>query len=436
MSATHHRPDRRHRQRGGASVVVSIAIFLALTLVVGYTGRHVLLEHHLSVNHWHATRSAETAAAGLEWTLAMLNNPSPIGSDCLPSDTLATRSFRDRLLNYDAALRQHLPATRLAGTQRVVLDVACRHVGDRWACHCPIDGPARPPAAGDEDPHPGFIAHLEPAGPDGSVRLAVTGCASAANACDARGGDAHSPPAAAHVDVALFPGLVARPPAPLMARGSIDTGGSAVVLQNGDASSGAAVAVAGGRAHLPNARIRTAPGASGALAVRAGVSALADADATAWFVRHFGVPPVEWARQPAVKPVDCGSDCSAALPTAIADGAAGDNATSPILWVDGDLALSGPLQLGTPARPVVIVVRGQARLDGGIAIHGVLHADAIVWRGIPPEGAQVDGALLSAGDLQIDGPLAVRYDRRLLEHLQHRSGSFVRVPGSWSDQQP
>jgi hypothetical protein len=47
--------------------------------------------------------------------------------------------------------------------------------------------------------------------------------------------------------------------------------------------------------------------------------------------------------------------------------------------------------------------------------------------------ARLSGALVSEGAVRISGPVDLRYESAVMDLLSNATGSFVRVPGSWSD---
>jgi hypothetical protein len=80
----------------------------------------------------------------------------------------------------------------------------------------------------------------------------------------------------------------------------------------------------------------------------------------------------------------------------------------------------------------VIIASGAARLNGAIALHGVIYAAALHWDGTSG-GAFVRGAALSETDYQGNGTPEFFYDTAVLTTLKGNSGSFARVSGSWRD---
>ncbi len=262
---------------------------------------------------------------------------------------------------------RHLDTSVPALTPRA-LQPACLHGPNGWSCACPADAAADlGPATG---PDAGAAFGLRwTAGPQpGVLRVAAIGCSHWAGECRP-GGGGRDPATARHEALfALQPALPVPP--------------------------------------------------SAALTVRS-----AGIEAHDFFVGFFGLSPSAWKRQPAVHRLDCQSDCSAALAAAAARGIT-------LVSIPGDLLLQGPMTLGTPQRPMLVVAEGAIRLQGSVVLQGVLYGNGIAWSA---PAAVVRGALISEGTAAGDSSLDLQLDVAVLEALRTRQGSFVRLPGSWRD---
>lgn len=142
-----------------------------------------------------------------------------------------------------------------------------------------------------------------------------------------------------------------------------------------------------------------------------------------FFVRHFGLSKAQWLRQAAVHHLACEGDCGDALAVLASQGVT-------LIALPGDLLLRGPLALGTPEQPMLIVAAGQVQLQGAVQLHGVIHAARLGWAA---PAATIRGVMLSEGTATGDTSLDLARDAAVLEALQTRQGSFVRLPGSWRD---
>ena len=413
------------RQRGVAALIVTLALFFAMVLVAVFVNRNLLVEQHSARNHERATQAFEAAEAGLEWALAQLNNPQKLGSDCLVSAAADASSFRTRHLQTDTRTGRITPiAWTDAGVSRS-LRASCMHDGDSWACSCPNGTAPSLPTASGPAATPGFSVEFAGTERPGVVRIVSTGCSRAENLCAIDDDARNNANARIEVMVALLPALRTPPAAALTVRGTVATA-AAFGAHNADPESGIAIH-AGGTIAAPAARLTAPAGTGSGEALLSNDAGLAERTPARFFASHFGIGKTDWSMQPAATRIDCRVDCAATLLRAIESAG-----MSSLFWVDGDLALDGPVSIGTLEQPVTLIVSGTARLAGAVQFHGVLHAGAVSWN-TPAAGALLRGALLSEGDYDGDGTPALVYDRGVLMTLQHASGSFVRVGGSWRD---
>lgn len=213
-----------------------------------------------------------------------------------------------------------------------------------------------------------FAASFQPTAQAGQLRLIATGCTQFGGECHPTGAGREGAMAQHQALVALQPALPAPPAAALTVRPSSD-----------------------------------AP--------------------EPFFASLFGMSKALWTRQPAVRQIDCHGDCGAAIAVAIEQGAT-------LLALPGELTLRGPLALGTPERPVLVVANGALQMQGAVRLHGVAYAASLSWIG---PAAVVRGALISEGAAAGDASLDLQRDADVLETLRTRQGSFVRLPGSWRD---
>jgi Tfp pilus assembly protein PilX len=349
-----------HSQRGGAALIVTLMLFLALSLAALALNRHLVFEQRSAANQARATQAFEAAEAGLEWAQAQLNDPERIGADCKPSSDTTATSFRQRYLSIDRVTGAVTPSAVRA---------SCVRTAAGWSCSCPASGPVVLTAPAGNALAPVFSVRFEPGPRAGTMHLVSNGCTALAGACAP--GSAGTPDAAAHTEatLTLFAGLRTPPAAALTSR---------------------------------NAPTHTSD---------------------QFFATIFGVDKATWQNQPTVSRVACSTDCGGAIADAIAAGHA-------LIWIDGDLALTGPLTLGSTAQPIVIVANGTARLDGPVTIVGAVYAAALALTGT---SATVQGAVLNEGLYAGPASPDFRLDPAVLAILAHQTGSFVRVSGSWRD---
>ncbi len=391
-------------QRGAATVGVTLALVGALLVAVLYAHRGGLLESRMAANQVRAGVAFEAAEAGIEWALAKLNEPARLDAACR-ADATASASLR---------------ALAASGMRP-----ACVRHGAGWTCRCSADAAAMLPTPDDDADRPGFALRVLPGARPGLATVVAVGCAEATAACLA---DAGSGGARAHIElgIALLPALATEPAAMLTARGAIATGAAAVDLYDADPSSPGIAMHAGGTLAAAGARFGGPAGSSSADRLAGLDTQLSALDAERLFAAHFGMSKAGWRDQPLARRLRCTtpSDCGTELAAVI-----GSEVDAPLVWIDGDAELAGPLALGRPDRPVALVVTGQLQLRGAVTLHGLAWAGAIGWR---DGGTTVHGALVSETDLAGDGAATFVRDPAVLARLRG-TGSWVKLPGGWRD---
>ena len=434
MSTLHANPapsrtgSTAHRERGAAALVVTMLLFFAMVLVAVFVNRNLVFEQRSSANQYRATQAFEAAEAGLEWALAQLNGTGAIGDDCLPSGAAAGgTSFRTRHLRADVARATFTPVTWLNAGTPTALQPSCVRGAAGWSCSCPAQGVAQLAAPSGAAPAPAFLLQFQAGPKPGTVRVVSTGCTRLAGACAPASGTNADGVARVQVDLGLLGALRSAPVATLTAHGAVNAGSAAVGLHNTDPATGIAVQ-AGGTINAAQARVTAPAGSSLGASLAGNDTSLSNLPVERFFGSYFGLDKARWRAQPTVAQIDCRSPCAAALQAAVA-AAAGPA----MLWVEGDVALAGPLTLGTPQAPVVIVVNGAVQLDGGVAINGLLYATALAWTGPAGQGAVLHGAAILEADYSGDGAPELVYDPQVLAALKGATGSFARVSGSWRD---
>ncbi|WP_157597641.1 MULTISPECIES: hypothetical protein [unclassified Rhizobacter] len=392
-------------QRGITALAVVLAVAVALALTAAYASRVAWLELVASGNRVRAVQAAEAAESGLAWALARLNDDHPVDIACRPATS--GPSFRER---YQGAAA--MPSCMLGD--------------DGWSCRCP------PVGASIEGTEAGtarqaFALRLGTAA-SAVATIESIGCSGPLAACllpPGRGVPAGLHSARAWVDVARIPAIDVRPVAAITVRGALRLRGGPTVAHHGIGSGG--LTLHGGAGVDPgDAALIGPPGAPPLSTIVAGDTALAGLDAAQFFASAFRMNVPAWRAQPAARQLACVSPCD----QAIAQRLAAQGAPS-LLWLDGGLHLDAATELGSPDRPVLLVVDGPVHLRGPVRIHGVLYLRTADWR--DDAGADIHGALLAENDLLLSGPTRIEHDGRIVERLQGCCGTYARTPGSWRD---
>nr|HET7859041.1 hypothetical protein [Caldimonas sp.] len=420
-------PDRL-RQRGAAALFVVVMLCFSMVLVVALAQRNLVVEEQRSANELRSRTAFAAADAGHEWALARINDPTPIGATCLPSNDAAATSFRSRLLRIDPASGAVAPTTWTDAGTAVALQAACIRGSAGWTCSCPASGRPVLPAAEGSALAPAFFVELVASSRPGVVGVTAVGCTKTAVATGCAAADASGREATARVESAwaLLPALRSQPVAALTVGGDLDVGAAALGIANVDAASGGLVVDAGGRIVATGLRLAAPPGAPLGGSIASGDDELRALGFERLFARHFGMPPRVWAAQPAARHLVCAGDCTAAIVAAVDGGAR-------LVFVDGDAALATPAVIGSADDPIALVASGALTITGNVAVHGIVQSASLDWRDGEAGLAFVHGALVVAGDARGNAAADVVRDAAILDRLAHASGSFVRVNGSWKD---
>ena len=427
-----HRLAQRDRQHGLATLVFTLMLVSLMLLAALFVNRHLLIEQRSAANQFRAVQAFEAAEAGLEWATAQLNNPQPLGPDCLVSTSRSATTFRDRQFRIDASSGQIVvppPASPLQPTR-----AACVRSGDAgWSCACPLDsldprdprGSLTPPAGTATAPM--FAVDITPGTRPGVVQLRSVGCTAPAGCFGDRLGTAEAAASVA-VSLRLVPALRAAPAAAVTARGAIEFETGTRPLTSMALPAGFIAHAGGAIRHDGGAIAATSGDTLGQARFVEYDETLAATPPPQLFATIFGIGKWHWQQQPAATRIDCRGDCTRALRRLLES-----PAPPALLWIDGDVALDGPLAIGSPQRPVVLVSTGALSLRGAVQAHGVLYAASVAWHDAGAPGALLRGAIVSESTFVSDtmAPLAV--DTAVLATLRRTSGSFVRIAGSWRD---
>jgi hypothetical protein len=416
-------------QRGAASLIVVSLLFFIVALVAAYTNRNLVFEQRTAANQYRSSQAMEAAEAGVEWALSMLNI-GRIDAACLPSATVTDTSFRQRYLQIDPDTGMVTPLGPLTPAPENASTVwaSCVQTGAGWDCDCPSAGsPSLTPPVGTEV-HPAFRVRFVtvPTKP-GVVRLQVNGCTRLDDACldfpaQAVAGDSRVTVTAL---LALRGALAAPPVAAITVRNALNANNQPLGAFNADSrTAGLALLTGGALTNGGNVRTAGSPGTPPDLARSVNdATFLAELPSSRrLFTSTFAMEADTYLKQPATLALTC-SPCNA-------DDLRNALARNPgrMVWVNADLDLDTGI-VGSAAEPAMIVVTGALTLDA--EVHGVVFGatDNFAVSG----SGQLYGALIAQQDMNSTATFDVVYDPDVLARLRWQTGSFVRVPGGWSD---
>lgn len=463
---------RVKQDRGAASLIVVMVLFFVMALAAAYSSRSLVFEQRTSANQYRSTQALEAAEAGVEWAVSMLNG-GRIGTDCRTASAAANdTSFRQRYLSVAAngTLTPILDPTQPTSlpTRDRALNAACVFNGTTWTCSCPKDtNPTVVTPAGDSV-FPAFQVRmsihdtnnptLQVITQPGVVVVESNGCTRADPACLGFPGAPVELEGRAtiYAMVALKPALPVQPAAALTVRDHV-LGGTLLQLQlvNTDREAGGITVQAGGSIDAARLKLQSIPGSPGTaliandrrldatspISIQRGVRRLvSDPPAplnspNRVFASVLGTTPLTYSLQPAALTISCPpGNCRQTLTDLV-------NANpGRIIWVEGDINLDSGGQIGnvpTPTDPpestgpAMIVATGSLvkSTASPVVINGFVYTSQGAWTGNP----DIQGAAFVENSLAATAGGTIVFNRDVVQHLLHRSGSFVRVPGGWRD---
>lgn len=425
-------PSSPRRERGAATLVVVMVLFLVMALLAAYANRSLLFEQRISGNFFRASASLEASEAGIEWTLAQLNGTA-VDNACKPVAEGGQR-FADRYLTIDPADRR---MTSISKDQFGIVDCARDVATDAWLCRCPAATAAhsaRPAIVGGEQ-SPSFGVHIEGGPRSGTLNLGVTGCTSnALEECIEKNAAAdRSKEQVSRNFLQAMIGLVSAvrspPNTPLVVRGNVGSTGTGLGLHNTDARSNGMLAALGGSwTGMVDGRLESVPGTPvGQTVVQNDDALRTTADAEAVFKMFMGASSSKYQEHPALRKLSCDGDCADAIATAYKAG-------QRILWVNGPLTIGSNKVLGSIDDPLVIVASGKVTLDGPFQLNGMLTTlGNLSWTNGGAAPSVINGIVLVGGAMDTEGRMDIVYQQAVADHLRNRLGSYVRVPGGWID---
>lgn len=422
------------RQKGAATLVVVMMLFLIMALLAAYANRSLMFEQRISAGYYRASLAQEIAEGGIDWTVAMLNGTG-IDANCQPLANGGTR-FVDKYMNVSEADR----GMQAISTPSSSIVVDCVRTGSALSCRCPAPGNrTTQPAtvvAGNLVPSVGIALGTDsPNTHQGSFRVSAQGCTdSSVDSCADNRSDARSlqtlGASVQWASIALISAVPTPPSSPLTVKGVLTTAGTGGLgLHNTDPGSAGTLVVSGGSAPaLVDSRMDSVPGTPTSQARSFDNPDLQAMSNRRFFQLHMGMTSSRYRNHPSLREVSCGAgDCGPALLAAY-------NAGSRVLWVQGPMNISSNVVLGTLSNPVLVVVDGTVALSGPMQLTGMLVSTGdLAWVNTGGLTSMITGMVLVQGDMTATGSMDIRYLQSVANQLRNRVGSYAKISGGWID---
>lgn len=396
----------RCRQRGAATLLVSMVLLIAATLIILYTSQTTFVEQKISANEVRQRQAFSAAQAGIDMAIAQSNAagsiPAAVSTNALVDDT-----------------KGFYQAVYCGGTLAVTALPACPNA------------------------HGGAIACAAPASTDEKAWLMSCGW---------------SDDDTARQRIVVYAGKLAplpnSPTNPLTAKGAVMSNGNPTVINysnnltvwtgagfSGLGNTGKTAIrdpgtaysqttldtlvtdpnVLNGQQVCSNAALYcTSTGTSlvGADVV-ANDTSLSILDSNSFFANTFGMDPASYKNMMAADNIISPDKLSV------------DSFKDPgVYWVDGNASLKGGnATIGSQSDPRVVIIDGNLDLMGGLTVYGVVFIRGD-WTGAG--GLTVVGAMIVGGKVDISGDPTIIYDPKTIGNVNTLS-KFATMAGSWRD---
>ncbi|QTQ30506.1 pilus assembly PilX family protein [Aromatoleum bremense] len=415
----------RAQQHGAATLLVSMVLLIAATLLVLYASNTVVGEQRMSANEVRSKQAFEAAEAGIELTIQQINaSEGDIDFD-VAAQTALNASWTPANPNSSFSVLFCEPTTLDFANLPQCADSAddgitaasCTNPGasakTAWAVSCgwSDDSAARKrilTLVAKTDPVPGDVSN--PLIAKGSVGM--SGNATVVNYFN---------------NLTVWTGSTldntGNTGKTVIRRPGVTDGTSDCAA--GDCTSDEVTTQVGGGnqvcndAQAPDLICTTSTGVYGPDVIQSDTT-LANLTEDQYFENFLGMKPNEYKSTQAEEVV-AGADAGS-----IGDGEA-DNGGGTVFWVEGNAAINQ--DIGSADKPVVLVVDGDLDLSGSPTIFGIV----FVRGNLTQSGsATIRGAVLITGSVDADGSLNVIYDPDAIGGAGN-AGSYASLPGSWRD---
>lgn len=434
MSYLSHNVNQGKRQRGAATLVVTMILLFSTSIVMLYLNRSLLFEQKTSANQLRSTSALEVAEAGMEWATGMLDTPYDIDVNCTFLTT-TNLSFRRKYVQTNWG---KVTATATDVAPATTTYPGCKINGTTLTCGCPaVPTSGSATASLGTAVLPGFTVAFSMTPDPEAVSVIATGCTAQAGACTPATTGNSDATATVTAILKLRPLLRAAPASPLTCGASCNIISAQFSVQNQDVTTGGILINAGGAISQNGGKDVSIPGQPIQNAMVGNdptLSALSSTDPTcsksSMFSAYFGSTIAQYAASPMTKTIlNCGSasSCGGQVDTAYGEG------WRSFYFPDGFARNNSSGDLGSATDPVTLVSASSFNVNGNITIYGMIFSNDATLNDLGTGASTIQGALISCAGFKSSGGGSLIYDAGVLTGVRRSTGSLIRVPGSWTD---
>ncbi|MCW8918655.1 MAG: PilX N-terminal domain-containing pilus assembly protein [Gammaproteobacteria bacterium] len=400
------------RQRGAASLLISLVLLAVITLVSLNTSRTVLVEQKVAANVYRSNMAFEAAEAGMELALAYIGGGRDRDSDgILPAD-VSTPDADEFLFDADNDGTNDSNTFTLANGASVTVTLEDLSTSDTVATEIVSTGLSDDNMATRTITQVVALVNPLPNVPENP--LLTRGTAIISGSADVYNAEGHST---------------------IWSGGAVDLGSSATINTFIANPADAGYPNCLGDASTPCVTVGSSDSGIAGLDVIEQDSSLANLTEDEFFENFFGMPPTEYRNSMVTMDLDPATDdVSAEVHLS----------TNPeVIWVDGDVTLSAGTIVGcgidppgndhcTGAQisPVIMIVNGTLTMQGNADFYGMLY----VMGGTSGHGNPYSvGSIVVAGEpSNLTGSFEIHYNSDVLRRTSE-GGRPASSGGSWRD---
>lgn len=389
------------RQQGLTTVFMTVILLLGLAILTVYANRVAIFDLKMTANQLSTATAFQAAESGREHMASLLewyNRACRTGNSTCDTDGDGDGVMDNRCFQDDGAL--------VAGNYENNTTVSCTLTtgGSAVTRSLPLTGNVNGNT---------YRVQLRRLGATNNYALLRV----ESEGCDALNGNCVT----VSQTFVFKSALVGKPSAPLTAKGTVSTGGSASIVNEDYSTSGLTVHSGSTFNDEDNAdSLESLPGTPPEASVADNDTTLSGLSDDDYFTDFFGDTKANvQASATQINPGNANSELN---------GQAGK-----VLWISGDTTINSNITVGTLEQPVILIVDGALHINGNVTIYGLVYCTAIVWDNTGMGNVNIYGAAVAEGSFTGNGNPTITYTPTITNNIYQNLGEYVRVIGTWRD---